>query len=119
MKKKILVIDDEDLLTKTLTKLLELKGFDVLVCKSVGDAEIILDEEDFDLILTDIKMPGLNGVDGVDRYRLKGINTPVIFISGYANPDLEERAKAISPDGYCQKPFDMVDLLKKIETMVL
>ena len=119
MKKKILVIDDEELLTKTFVRLLEAKGYDVLVSKGAQDALIILEEEKFDLIVTDVRMPGMNGVEAIEQLRAIGDQTPVIFLTGYADVDLERRARALSPEGYVQKPFEVVDLLKKINTFVL
>ncbi|MDD4909077.1 MAG: response regulator [Candidatus Omnitrophica bacterium] len=74
MRKKILVIDDEELITKTFCKLLEKSGLEVLIAKRYDDALILAEESDFDLIISDIRMPGQSGVDTVSQIRdtLKG-----------------------------------------------
>lgn len=118
MKQKILVIDDEELLTKTLVRLLEAKGYEVLISKNGQEALIILEEECFDLVLTDIRMPGMNGVEMIEQLRKTGNKTPVIFLTGYADSELERRARALAPNGYEGKPFDVAELLNKINAMM-
>ena len=65
MAKKILVIDDEELIIRSLTKLMESKGYEVVVAKRGQDAIVIAEEEDFDVIVSDIRMPGVNGIEAV------------------------------------------------------
>ena len=62
MSKKILIIDDEEILTKTFSILLEKNGYEVYTAKNGQDAQTMAEEEDFDLILCDIRMPGQDGV---------------------------------------------------------
>ena len=120
MIKKILVIDDEEIIIRSLSKLLEKNGYKVFVAKNGQDAIVMSEEEDFDLILADIRMPGINGVEAVERIyemmpkkRIKRI--PAIFITGYADEINEKRAKNLDPIAYIYKPFDMGDLLDKIK----
>jgi DNA-binding response OmpR family regulator len=63
MKKKILVIDDEELLTKTFALLLGKRNYEVRVASRYEEALSIIEKEDYDLILSDIRMPGKNGVE--------------------------------------------------------
>lgn len=117
-KKKILVVDDEALLTKTFTLLLEKNGYEVLVAKNGEDAQILAEEEKFDLIICDIRMPGEDGVQVASNVqRTKGLNseTPLIFITGYADAKVEEAAKAFKPIAYIHKPFDNQKLLNTIK----
>lgn len=117
MAKKILVIDDEEIIIRSLRKLLEKGGFEVLVAKNGQDALAMTEEESFDLIVADIKMPGVNGVDTVgsilEKENFK--HTPVIFITGYADQDMEQRAGKLNPVAYIYKPFDIGELVGKIE----
>lgn len=63
--KKILLIDDEGLMTLTLANALERNGYEVWVAKNGSDGVVLAEEEDFDLIISDIWMPGIDGVETV------------------------------------------------------
>jgi len=123
MLKKILVIDDEELIIKSLRKLLEKNGYDVFVAKNGQDALIMTEEEDFDLIIADIRMPGMNGVDTIESiYKNKQNNKlrqiPVIFITGYADKEIEQRAEELKPVAYIYKPFDIQELVNKVKKVL-
>lgn len=114
MPKKILVIDDEELLIKTMNRLLEKKGYQVYSVKNGQDAKVMAEEEDFDLIISDVRMPGQNGIQivkGIQKIR----TIPVIFITGFADEKLEKEAKTIHPVAYLMKPFDLHEMLAAIE----
>ena len=123
MSKKILMIDDEELIIKSLTKLIEKDGYEVTVAKRGQDAIIIAEEEEFDLIISDIRMPGVNGIQAV-----KGIyeavekngtkKPPVIFITGFANEENEKEARALDPVDYIYKPFDVKKLIDRISQTI-
>lgn len=123
MPKKILLIDDEELITRTLANALEKQGYEVLVAKSGNDAIVMAEEEDFDLIISDIRMPGLNGVETVkhilESVKTKGPGkTPTIFVTGYADQKIEKQAKELSPCAYILKPFDYSDFLDKVKKAI-
>lgn len=123
MSKKILVIDDEELIVKSLSKLLERNGFEVFIIKRGQDAIAIVEEEDVDLIICDMRMPGMNGIDTVknilDIYSQKQSSNPaVIFITGYADKNLEIEAKNLNPVAYIYKPFDIPALVEKINEVL-
>lgn len=118
--KRILLIDDEELITCTLAKGLEKQGYDVLVAKNGDDAIVMTEEENFDLIISDIRMPGLDGVETVRRVRdvVKGRglkSVPIIFVTGYANPVVENEAKTLAPRAYIYKPFDYIEFLARVK----
>lgn len=118
--KKILVIDDEELIIKSLKKLLEREGFAVFVAKNGQDALVMAEEEGFDLLIADIRMPGINGVETVqgiyEGLQKKGIgNIPAIFITGYADEEIRKRAKTLNPIAYIYKPFDISELVDKVK----
>lgn len=120
MAKRILIIDDEELIIKTLSKLLEKEKYEVVVAKSGQDAIIMIEEEKFDLIISDIRMPGISGVETVkeihDSLQKAGLNkTPVIFITGFADENIRKAAMELKPVDYIYKPFDISDLLDKVK----
>lgn len=123
MSKKILVIDDEELLTKTFSRMLEKRGYEVFIAKNGQDACEIAEEEVFDLIITDIKMPGIDGIETVKQLRniflkRKKIYPPEIFITGFADEHQEKEAKKLNPVAYILKPFDVQMLLQRIENAI-
>jgi CheY-like chemotaxis protein len=123
MAKKILVIDDEELIIKSLSRLLEKNDYEVFIAKNGEDAVVMTEEEDFDLILADIRMPGMNGIEAMKRIYEKtqekgSKRIPAIFITGYADEIAEEEAKDLAPLAYIYKPFDKDDLLHKIKKTI-
>ena len=123
MAKRILVIDDEEIIIRSLAKLLEKSGFEAFVAKTGQDALVMVEEEDFDLIISDIRMPGLNGIEAVKGiYKVlqeKGVERPpVIFITGYADKECKREAKALNPIAYIYKPFDISDLVGRIKEVL-
>lgn len=121
MRKKILVIDDEEILIKTFSRLLDRLNYEVLVASRPEDAVTMAEEEDFDLILCDIRMPGKNGVETVREIRSVQkrsgkSESPVIFLTGFADPKLEAQGQALNPVAYIYKPFDTTKLIEVIES---
>jgi putative two-component system response regulator len=120
MAKQILVIDDEELIIRSLAKLLEKNGFETFIAKTGQDAMAMVEEGDFDLIISDIRMPGHNGIEIIkdinEICQKKGAEKlPVIFITGYADKKLESEAKALNPIDYIYKPFNISDLVNRIK----
>ncbi len=121
--KKILVIDDEELLIRTYSRLFEKNNFEVYTVKNGQHAEDIISEENFDLIVCDIRMPGKNGVETIKEIKKivqskNGIMPPVIFITGFADEIIEKEAKTLKPIAYLYKPFDYQELLKVVQTVL-
>jgi len=120
MGKKILVIDDEELITKSLVLALEKSGYEVLVAKRCDDALAMAEAIDFDLIISDIRMPGIDGIETVRRIldlmiTRKIKQAPRIFMTGYADPSAEESAKTLKPNAYILKPFDLLEFLAQVK----
>ena len=119
MREKLLVIDDEEILTKTFARLLEKKGYEVFVASRSEDAVAMAEEIDFNMILCDMRMPGQNGVEIIRRINSlragQGKNSiPIIFLTGYADEKLEGEAQKLNPIAYILKPFDAFHLLDVI-----
>ncbi|MBI5123549.1 response regulator, partial [Candidatus Roizmanbacteria bacterium] len=115
--------DDEELIIKSLRKLLEKNGFTVFVAKKGQDALAMIEEEDFDLIIVDIRMPGMNGVETTQSiYKIlekkKREKLPTIFITGYVDQRIEKEAKALKPTAYIYKPFDIPELVDRVKEVL-
>ncbi|HOW59096.1 MAG TPA: response regulator [Candidatus Omnitrophota bacterium] len=120
MKKQILVIDDEELITKSLVLALEKSGYEVLVAKRCDEATAMAEAVDFDLIISDIRMPGIDGIETVrkilDVMMKRGVKqVPRIFMTGYADPQAEIDAKTLKPKAYILKPFDLIQFLEEVK----
>lgn len=120
MKKTILVIDDDHMVVKTLEKLLQMAGYSVLIAESGAVALQIAEKETVDLVITDIRMPNMNGVETINAINNTFAKTnrkvpPFIFITGYAESEINESAKKLTPSDFLYKPFDKDAFLKSIK----
>lgn len=116
MKQKILLIDDEDLVVKSINKLLQKEGYEVITCKSGTEALEKLKADVVDLIICDIQMPNMTGIDTVKKIREfhAGKNrkaVPEILITGYAEDGAIKEAENLKVVDYIYKPFDLRDFL--------
>jgi len=123
MAKNILVIDDEELITKSLLKLLDGQGYKTTVAKSGVEALEKIKEIDFDLIISDVRMPNLDGIESIKQIReyLRSFNKqliPEILITGYADKEKYEAAMDLKVRDYLYKPFDRIDLLRVIKKII-
>ena len=123
MKPKVLVIDDESSILNTLQILLRGEGFEVEVAQSGRDALDRLADIGPDIVLTDVRMPGVTGLEVLSAVREKDPETPVILMTAQAS--LQTAVQAVNQGAfyYLQKPFtndDMIALLRRAaETRVL
>jgi len=120
MPKNILVIDDEPLVTKSLGKLLRVSGYNAFIAASAQEALEKIKETTFDLIISDIRMPGTNGIEAISQIREylkqdKKAQVPEIFITGYASEENYKQAIQLKMAEYIYKPFDMNELLDIIK----
>ena len=104
---KILIVDDECLTRLEIEGMLTDLGYDVAGQAETGAEAVAMARElNPDLILMDVKMPGeMNGIDAAREIKAE-LKIPIVFISGYGDPEYIEAAKEIAPLGYVMKPFD-------------
>ena len=111
MSKNVLLIDDEKLVTKSLQKLLNKEGYNAIAVNSVAFALRKIKNIDFDLIVSDISMPGVGGIEGIQKIRstLQRLDKPAvpeILMTGYKDLDKYEEAMKLDVAMYIYKPFD-------------
>jgi two-component system, NtrC family, response regulator PilR len=120
MAKKILVIDDEGLVTTSLKQLLKKSGYEVDVANNGHAAIDKVKEDDFDLIISDIRMPDINGVEVIKKIReyLQQAGKPAvpeILITGYASKENLEEAQKLKVSDYIYKPFNIKEFLDVVK----
>ena len=107
---KILIIDDEKSIIDLLTIVFKKEGYSVLSSLSAPRGIDLIDKEDFDLILTDIKLPQMSGMDILKHVMDKTPNTPVIMITAYGTLKQAVEAFKNGAVDYVVKPFDIEEL---------
>jgi len=113
--KRLLLVEDEPGLRLTLTDRLALEGYAI---ETSADGESGLERasaEPFDLILLDVMLPRLNGFDLLTELRRRGIQTPVIMLTARGQVVDRVVGLKLGADDYVTKPFEMVELLARIE----
>lgn len=115
---KILLVEDEQGLILTLTDRLQSEGFAV---KSATDGEAGLSlalSENFDLIILDVMLPKKNGYDVCRDLRQKGINTPILMLTAKGETIDKVLGLKLGADDYLTKPFEVIELLARIEALL-
>jgi len=118
---RILIVDDEEMMCSLLSRRLSGEGYSCVTANTGKQALSYFDRNRFSLIISDIKMPGLNGPDAIreirkmfDRYARK--DTPIIFITGFAELGEELNAKELGE--IILKPFDLDHLLMTLREYI-
>ncbi|MHB8665984.1 MAG: response regulator [Burkholderiales bacterium] len=102
---KVLVVDDDPVVGKSFDRVLSGKGYAVITASNAQDALGKLETESYDVVFTDIKMPGINGLEMAEQVKQRRPWLPVVIITGYGSPDNEARANATGVSGFLRKPL--------------
>ena len=103
--RKVLVVDDDPVVGKSFNRVLSNKGYVVITARNAQEALNKLQEAKYDVVFTDIKMPGMDGVELAERVKAKHPWTPVVIVTGYGTTANEERAKAAGVSAFLRKPL--------------
>ncbi len=103
--KRVLVIDDDPVVGKSFDRVLAAKGYAVITATSGEEALDRLAREDYDVVYTDIRMPGLDGMEVARRVRASRPWLPVVIITGYGTPANESEAKTLGVEAFLHKPL--------------
>ncbi len=87
MVKAILFVDDHEVLARLSCEILEMQGYKAVSAYSAKEALEKFDQQDFDILVTDFRMEGMNGIELAHKVREKSPNTPVIIVTGYGPVD--------------------------------
>src|SRR5438034_6188998 len=112
---RILIVDDEASTLASLSRAFRLAGYDAVVCDSAARAIDLLRHERFDLVFSDVVMPGQDGLAMLAELRDIGVATPVIMISGQATIDMAVRSTRLGAVDFLEKPVSSDKLLLTVE----
>ncbi|HEY8644292.1 MAG TPA: response regulator [Gaiellaceae bacterium] len=107
---RILVIDDEDVIRLLVVEILESAGYDVTSAESAELALALLEEAEFDLVVSDVVMPGLSGLELLEAVRARRASLPVVLVTGAGTYDTLSQALTRGAAGLVTKPFAHSDL---------
>jgi DNA-binding NtrC family response regulator len=110
----VLVVDDEPVIREGLSRILEGGGFTVETAKNGHVAVELLQQKEFDLIITDLKMPGMSGFEVLNAVKVLQPNAPVIMITGFATVETAVEAMKSGTVDYIVKPFAPDQILEKV-----
>ena len=102
---KVLVVDDDPVVGASINRVLSSKGYAVISAISGQEALDRIANEDDDVVYTDIKMPGMNGLEVARRIKASRPWLPVVIITGYGTADNEMEARDIGTAGFLRKPL--------------
>jgi len=103
--RKVLVVDDDPVIGKSFDRVLSGKGYAVITARNGEEALEKLRNEAYDVVFTDIKMPGMNGLEVAERVKASQPWLPVVIVTGYGTDANEARAKAAGVSSFLRKPL--------------
>ncbi len=113
--KKILVVDDRESVRVILKQMLEQGGYSAEVADNGEEALETLKNGHFDMLITDINMPVMNGVELLNKTKEAFPSLPVIFITAYGKDKIIIDAIKVGLSDFIEKPFRMEDILKTVK----
>ncbi|MFM1546786.1 MAG: response regulator [Candidatus Pseudothioglobus sp.] len=117
---KILIIDDEKDNTEIIKDVLEDVNYTTVLARSAIEAKAIVAVNSFDLILLDVWMPGQDGISLLSEWYSEGISTPIVMMSGHAEPSDIVKAMKLGATDFLKKPLhDFLPILRNIMTRSL
>ena len=109
----ILIVDDEPQIQMLISAVLKEKGYKTEICDSGEKALKMMEDIEFNLVLLDLNLPGLNGIEVSEKIKADSPNTPIIFITGL------NTAEAMSLEAECKSKDDMELMYKPIDNAKL
>ena len=119
MKKKVLIVDDDKIMRKIEKEIIEvINALEVFEATNGKDAFNLLQEKSFDLLITDVCMPEMSGIELVDKLRASGISIPILVLSGTSSQHIRNHLKSQKLIQFIEKPFSIDRLANTIQNLV-
>ncbi len=113
--KKILIVDDDLNILFLFAEMLKMEGYDVVTASTGTKALQLVFQSDFDLLILDIKMPGIHGLEILRRIRESGNNTPIIICSAFEGMKDDFIIKSYNISDFLAKPIDLKSLSDSVK----
>lgn len=114
----VLVVDDEPIIRDLLVGIVRREGFQVAAAANGKDALAIMERQKVSLVITDLMMPEMDGMELLVEVKEKYPGTPVVLVTGKRSKAARGNAMAAQADGYIIKPFKNLEIAQKIESLV-
>jgi len=111
---KVLLVDDEEDFLQSLSQRLETRGLKVTGATRGEEAVDMVDQQDFDAIVLDLAMPGMDGLETLKKIREKHPEAEIIMLTGHASIKSSVEAMRLGAEDYLEKPFEINELMEKI-----
>lgn len=118
MKSKILIVDDEKVIRESVSLVLTEEGYETEMASNGSEALKFLNEQDYDILITDLKMPGMDGIELIKKSMKICPQTSVIIITAHASVESAIESLRIGAFDYILKPFDFDDLILKVQRLL-
>ena len=114
-KANILLVDDEAAFTRALSRLLEVRGYSVTEVNNGMSAIRAFGEDNFDVVVLDLKMPGMNGFETLEGIKMIGSLAETLILTGYGSVEKRIKAETLGAYDFLHKPCELDHLLARIE----
>ncbi|MBQ8575159.1 MAG: response regulator transcription factor [Clostridia bacterium] len=115
---KILVVEDNAQLNKSVCSYLNANGYECTGCLNAGEAYDVMDSNSFDLIITDIMMPEIDGYEFAREVRSVNQDIPILFMTAKDDFNSKRRGYSVGADDYMVKPVDLEEMLLRIGALL-
>ena len=112
---KVLIIDDEIVFSGNMVKLLNTRGYQASAVNGGEEGIRVLEKEAFDVVILDLKMPGMNGIEVLKKIKELNIQAQVILLTGHGCVDTAMEAVRLGAFDYLPKPCEVKELSEMIE----
>jgi DNA-binding NtrC family response regulator len=116
--KKILIVDDNPNMSSLLSEMLEVFDYESVRASDGSEALNELKDGKFSMVITDMRMPNMTGMELVQEVKSRYPKLPVVLISGYSVNELESDDEPLKPDGFLGKPLMMSDIEKLLNSLL-
>jgi CheY-like chemotaxis protein len=118
MSKSILIVDDNPNMSSLLSEMLEVFDYKSERADDGNEALGKLDQGEFAMVITDMRMPNMTGLELMRKVKSKFPKMPVVLISGYSVSEEDKGEDAVKPDGFLAKPFMMSDIEELLNSLL-
>ena len=115
---KILIVDDESGIVDEVKDFFTEEGFEVHTADSGGDGIVMVEKIKPDILILDMKLPDISGIEVLKVSKEKSPHTKVIVVTGYVEQSLIDKAEELGRDSFLQKPFDLTFLVDEVNRLL-